>query len=302
MISFIVPAHNAEKTIKKCLDSILKQGVEKEVIVVDNASTNGSADIIKTYQDVVYLFEAKRGPGAARNRGLEIARGEYVAFVDSDVVLPKDWTKKALFLLNKDRSLGGVGGPGKSIEKNALSNALDALLFGKSQEVAEKYVDSLATMDALYRRKAIGNDRFDETLIAGEDPELNFRIRKKGYKLLYSRELFVYHHHAIDLKSLLKRWYNYGRYYPLPYKKHPEFKTVEYYVRIMFVPIFLTLMVLSFWKMYFVYVALLQMFLLFLTYTYIGVRVRGGFLFPFIHTLKQIAQLWGIFVGMLERI
>jgi len=303
MISFIIPVYNAEETIGKCIESIMNQDleIEKEILVIDNGSADRSLEIAQSYPDVRCFRESKRGPAATRNKGLENAKGDYIAFVDSDVVLPKDWLSKGMEKLKNNTSLAAVGGPGKSVEKNPISDALDKLLFGKNEGVEEIFVDSLATMDALYRADAIKGMRFDESLIAGEDPEFNFRLRKKGYNLLYSRDLFVYHHHPLNLGGLLKKWYNYGKFYPLPYKMHPEFKNKVYYARVLFMPLFFALVFISIFQPIFLAIAITQIFLLFLAYVYIGIKVKGGFLFPFVHTLKQIAQLTGIFVGMIRR-
>lgn len=306
IVSFIVPVFNSEKTIGKCIESVLGQGTDKEILVVDNNSTDGSATIIKNYE-VTYFFEEKRGPAATRNKGLENAKGEFIAFIDSDVVLPRDWTKRALELLHKDKSLAGVGGPGTSVDKNVVSRALDALLFGTSKNVKEKCVNSLATMDVLYKREVIEDLRFDETFIlpAGEDQEFNFRIRKRGYKLLYSRDLFVYHHHPTNFKALLKRWYNYGKFYSIPYLKHKEMRNIGFYTRVLYMPIFVLLVLLYFVNPLFIYLALMQVFLLFVIYLYIGLKVcRGSVLlaFPFVHALKQLAQLTGIWAGFIKKI
>lgn len=118
LVSFIVPTFNSEKTIGKCIESILDQKCEKEVIVVDNNSTDNTAKIIKKYS-VRYLFEKRKGAAAARNKGLENAKGEYVGFIDSDVVLPEDWVVKALEEI-KPKDIAGVGGRGISVEKNVI--------------------------------------------------------------------------------------------------------------------------------------------------------------------------------------
>jgi glycosyltransferase involved in cell wall biosynthesis len=303
MISFIIPVYNTEETIGKCIESIMNQDLEikKEILVIDNDSADRSLEIAQSYPGVKCFRESKRGPAATRNKGLEKAKGDYIAFVDSDVVLPKNWLSKAMEKLENNTSLAAVGGPGKSVVKNPLSDALDKLLFGKDEGVEEVLVDSLAAMDALYRADAIKDMRFDESLIAGEDPEFNFRLRKRGYNLLYSSDLFVYHHHPLSLRGLLKKWYNYGRYYTLPYKIHPEFKNKGYYVRTLFMPFFIGLIFLSLFNPIFVALAFIQLLLLFLSYAYIGLKVKGGFLFPFVHTLKQFAQMLGILASMIRR-
>lgn len=91
-ISFIIPAFNASKTIDRCLNSIISLGLSKEdyeIIVVDDHSTDNTVDIIKKYVlsqgNITLLCQPQNHrQGAARNRGLAIAQGEFIVFVDSD--------------------------------------------------------------------------------------------------------------------------------------------------------------------------------------------------------------------------
>lgn len=87
-LSIIIPAYNAEAYLPQCLDSILAQehwGCE--VIVVDDGSTDGTAALLERYPDVKVVHQENRGMSTARNRGLDVARGEYILFVDSDDLL-----------------------------------------------------------------------------------------------------------------------------------------------------------------------------------------------------------------------
>ena len=88
-ISVIIPVYNAEKTIKECLDSVLSQGIDSlEIVCVDDGSEDKSAEIIKEYTSndsrISLLTQKNQYAGVARNRGLENAKGEYVAFLDAD--------------------------------------------------------------------------------------------------------------------------------------------------------------------------------------------------------------------------
>ena len=90
-LSFIIPAYNVERYIERCLDSILDQAIiEFEIIVIDDGSTDGTAEILRRYADAddrIRVFTCKNGgQGAARSFGIQAAKGRYVWFVDSD-----DW-------------------------------------------------------------------------------------------------------------------------------------------------------------------------------------------------------------------
>jgi len=99
-VSIIVPVHNSAKYLHKCVDSLLAQTLEEiEVILVDDASTDSSRQLMKDYRKqnpkkvrCLYLDENIR-QGGARNRGMDIAKGEYIAFVDSDDWIEPDMCK-----------------------------------------------------------------------------------------------------------------------------------------------------------------------------------------------------------------
>lgn len=89
MVSIIIPVYNPGGALGRCLESVLGQEyADIEVIAVNDGSTDGSGDVCREYAArdgrVVYVEQANGGVSSARNRGLEMARGEYVAFVDSD--------------------------------------------------------------------------------------------------------------------------------------------------------------------------------------------------------------------------
>ena len=93
-ISVIVPAYNAEKTLNKCLDSILGQTlVDIEIIVVNDGSTDSTQTIVEGYMSsdnrIKLINQENKGLGAARNVGLDNATGKYISFIDSD-----DWISK----------------------------------------------------------------------------------------------------------------------------------------------------------------------------------------------------------------
>ena len=94
LLSIIVPAYNCEKSIEKCIDSILKQTYNDiEIIIVNDGSTDRTDDICremaKQENRIKYIFKENGGVSSARNIGLDFANGEFIQFVDSDDYLEK---------------------------------------------------------------------------------------------------------------------------------------------------------------------------------------------------------------------
>ena len=89
IISFVIPACNAEKTIRRTIDSIIQSSffIQSEIIIVENGSTDSTYDISNSYAtniENVYLYESEKGVSNARNLGIKKARGEWIVFVDAD--------------------------------------------------------------------------------------------------------------------------------------------------------------------------------------------------------------------------
>ncbi|MBN2331334.1 MAG: glycosyltransferase [Candidatus Aenigmarchaeota archaeon] len=305
-VSFIIPAYNAAGNIGMCIDSVLAQRIRKEVIVVDDGSTDGTAGIMKKYgKRVRYVRQENSGPASARNRGLRMSKGSYVAFVDSDVVLPPGWAREALRLLGP-KGIAGAGGPGRSPDRSMVSRALDGLLMGETCPSEDRLIGSVATMDIMYKKGAIKGMSFDESFrsASGEDPDFNFRLMKKGYKLVYSPRLWVHHRHPMTLAGVLRKWYNYGKHYNQLYSKHKDLRGPGYYARVSYMPLLIAFILLSFVNAAFALLALAQVLLLFMLYVKKGIEIRAGLMiipFSAIHTLKQLAQLTGTLMGMKKR-
>ncbi|MGE5443329.1 MAG: glycosyltransferase [Ignavibacteriales bacterium] len=111
-ISVVVPFYNSERYISECIESLLSQKYPMEnyeIIMVDNNSTDASADIVRRYSQVKLVSEKRQGAYAARNRGLKEAKGEVIAFTDPDCVPSSDWLKE-IELAMADSDVGVVVG------------------------------------------------------------------------------------------------------------------------------------------------------------------------------------------------
>lgn len=102
-ISVIIPIFNAEKTLKRCLDSILNQTFKNfEIICVNDGSQDKSIDILKEYKEkdnrIIIIQQENKGVSSARNAGIKIAKGKYITFIDSD-----DWIEPYTYMSVKQQ-------------------------------------------------------------------------------------------------------------------------------------------------------------------------------------------------------
>ncbi len=110
LISVFVPAHNEEKTIKRCLSALKNQDFpgKYEILVVNNASTDETGEIAKE-MGVRVVFESRKGYGFALKRGFDTVKSDLVAVTDADTIAPKDWLFKIYKAFKKDVDVVVVG-------------------------------------------------------------------------------------------------------------------------------------------------------------------------------------------------
>jgi len=112
-LSVVIPAYNEEKYLGRCLRSLREQHYPAscyEVVVVDNGSTDATAEIARSFGARV-VWELRKGVARARQTGFEAARGEVIASTDADVELPPYWLARIAAHFEDDPELGGVYGP-----------------------------------------------------------------------------------------------------------------------------------------------------------------------------------------------
>lgn len=102
-LSIIIPVYNTEKYLQRCFDSVISQSYKDfEVIVVDDGSTDHSSQIIEEYTvkyGFISVFQSNRGVGAARNKGVSFAKGDYITFIDSDDFIYPDYCSYLLEIM-----------------------------------------------------------------------------------------------------------------------------------------------------------------------------------------------------------
>ena len=108
-VSVIIPVYNASEFLEECLDSILHQTLKEiEVICVDDGSSDNSLEILQKYKDqdprIIIISQRNQGAGAARNKGMSMATGKYLSFLDSDDFFEKDMLKLAYDKAEEDKA------------------------------------------------------------------------------------------------------------------------------------------------------------------------------------------------------
>ncbi len=191
IVSIIVPVLNEEDTIADCLKSLLDQDYLKnnmEIIAVDNGSLDQSAAIIQKFP-VQYIFEEKKGAGAARNAGAHQSRGELLAFIDADCIASKTWVSRLVASLEDGIHDAAGGDYLLRPEKSFLEEYLSFRNFYSQKEFFfgdYPFLPWLLTGNLVVRRNAffkIGG--FKESFLRGEDMDFSWLLIQSGAKLKY---------------------------------------------------------------------------------------------------------------------
>ncbi|QJE96473.1 glycosyltransferase [Luteolibacter luteus] len=224
-ISVIVCTRNGSSRIGACLKALERQTLTAhEIIVVDDGSTDGTADLVeKSFPDVILLQLEPSGLSAARNAGAEAATGSIVAFTDDDCEADQDW----LAGLSQTFAKGwdAAGGPNLPPPPQNGAEAVVAAAPGAPSHVMldDEEAEHLPGCNIAVRRAAyfdIGG--FDPQFrTAGDDVDFCWRLRDKGYRLGFSPTAFVWHHRRPSLRGYLKQQIGYGKAEALLIAKHP---------------------------------------------------------------------------------
>lgn len=234
MISIIIPAYNAEKSIQGCLDSLLTQqdyDGEKEVIVVDDGSTDKTRDLVSKY-NITLLRQDHKGPAAARNLGARTAKGRVILFIDADCVADKSWISE-MFSPFQESGIAGVQGVYRTTQKDIVARFSQLEIENRYKRMlARNSIDFIGTYAAAYTRQVfLENDGFHEGFqsASGEDPDLSFRLADKGHKLVMAPKAIVYHQHPSTIGKYLKQKFYRAYWRVLLYKRHKSKMISESY-------------------------------------------------------------------------
>ncbi len=177
-ISAIIPVFNCERYLAEAIDSVLSQSYAAgEVIVIDDGSTDNSAAAAKRFGPAVkYFYQENAGLGAARNRGVSAASGEYLAFLDSDDLWEKEKLLLQISAFEKDPELDCVFGRVRQFHCPTLNEA-EKRRWAYSAEFLDGYI--AGTM-MIKKGSFLKYGAFSDALILGEFLDWYFRAKDGG--------------------------------------------------------------------------------------------------------------------------
>jgi cellulose synthase/poly-beta-1,6-N-acetylglucosamine synthase-like glycosyltransferase len=230
-VSIIVPTFNGVSRIGNCLDALVYQtaGRDAEILVVNDGSTDNTADVVARYSGVRLITQSNAGPASARNRGALEARGTIILFTDDDCVPMPQWLA-AMIEPFKDPSVVGVKGVYRTRQRNLAARFVQIEYEDKYRRMASlPQIDFIDTYSAGFRRdRFLEMNGYDTTfpVACAEDVELSYRMSARGWTMKFVPAAIVYHTHPDTLWSYLNKKYKFAFWRVLAVRKNPN-KTLK---------------------------------------------------------------------------
>ncbi|QGN06518.1 glycosyltransferase [Halorhabdus sp. CBA1104] len=226
--STIVPVYNDPNGVSQTIDSLAEQRPPLlKLLVVDNGSTDNTRDVIQSYtaeHDNVHLLveDDIQGSYAARNKGIEHAEGDVLAFLDADETVDEDWLETALEAMHEQ----DVDYLGCNVELTLPEDTLVGRYNKHTGFPVKQYLENenYAPTCALLVRREVFEDvgPFDARLISGGDREFGERVHEAGYDQGYAEDATVYHPARTSFESLAKKNFRVGRGFCQKQRYYPE--------------------------------------------------------------------------------
>jgi len=195
-ISLIIPAYNEENYIEECLENAIKHSDGKfhEIIVIDNNSTDRTRELAGKFPGIRVVHEPEKGLTRARQKGLEIATGDYLAYIDADTRLHPSWIKIAEKFFSKHPEAVSLSGPYRYYDGSIPKNFFQHITWwvgGPINYYMAGYMvlggNFIAKKEALLKTGG-----FDKKIdFFGEDTDIARRLSKHG-KVIFKMDFFIY--------------------------------------------------------------------------------------------------------------
>lgn len=214
-VTLYIPCYNAERFIRKSLDSIINQSYQiHEILIINDGSTDKTVDIIKNYPVRVITHKENKGLAASRNTAFKEAKNEFVASLDADCIAYPQWLEELMKCFVSD-DVAGVGG--KLIERHTLSIADKWRSVHMAQHWGNEFIKCppfLYGNNTVFKKKCVEITGFyNEKFITNyEDIDLSMRIYNSGFRLVYTPKAQVEHLRRDTIRSVLNTYWHWKYY------------------------------------------------------------------------------------------
>jgi GT2 family glycosyltransferase len=221
--SIVIPTYNRPEKLATLLGKLVLLDYPRdgfEVVVVDDGSDRSPESAIAAFKDdlnIVLLLSTERaGPAKARQTGINIARGEFLAFTDDDCSPNPDWLKMLEAEFRKSPTAAVGGQTVNALADNPYSSASQLLItylytrFNPNPSQANYFATNNLAFPAEQFR-SIGGLDLTWSISGGEDRDLCERWRRHGYRMIYAPDVVVYHAHDLTFRTFLRQHFHYGR-------------------------------------------------------------------------------------------
>ena len=232
-ISIVVAIFNRKDELFELLNSLIAQtDKDFEVIIVDDGSFVDLLPTVETFKEMLniqYFKKANSGPGLSRNYGANRAKNDWLVFVDSDVIVEKDYIENIKKNLEKTdcAAFGGAdkAHKGFNLLQKAISYSMTSVFTTGGIRGSKKAVTRFQPRSfnmGVNKEIFLKIGGFSEMRI-GEDPDLSMTFWENGYTTLFYDNIGVYHKRRTDLGKFSKQVYQFGCARPILNQRHPDY-------------------------------------------------------------------------------
>lgn len=195
-VSIIIPVYNDQEGLKNCLNAIYLQTYNRnkyEIIVIDNGSKEPIYIEKEKIKNLKIILCEKKGSYSARNAGIDISKGEILAFTDADCIPDKEWLKNGVNSLCKENEKYFIGGNVNLLlpENSSIIAHYQYLIGFMQKENIEKKKFSVTANLFATKEQFVEVGKFDERLLSGGDLEWCHRSIANGFSIKYAPEVIV---------------------------------------------------------------------------------------------------------------
>ncbi|MGG0720047.1 glycosyltransferase [Robertmurraya massiliosenegalensis] len=209
MISIVLPVYNSDKYIRHSIESVINQSyIDWELIVIDDGSIDQTGSIIQEYNSdrIHYHYQSNQGPSAARNKGISLAKGEYIAFIDADDIYRPNKLYEQVRFLENHPEIQIVYCDAQVVNKDLKPiNVLrtEGLYDNKEDFFAQLLFRQILPLPPaiMLKRECLQEIKYNEKLVHAEDYDLTIQLARKFRFGYLPESLYIYRRHEDNLTN-----------------------------------------------------------------------------------------------------